>query len=75
MVKKADEAFSGQTTFKVFISVHAHIRRGGEEEATLTYLTDELYVRGRPVERFREYIKVKRLYDIPAETGTKETGQ
>lgn len=36
-------------------------------EATLTYLTDELYVRGRPVEWFREYIKIKSLCDVPAE--------
>lgn len=32
-----------------------------------TDLTDELFVRRRPVERLREYIKIKRLYNIPAE--------
>lgn len=34
-----------------------------------THLTDELYVRRCPVERFREYIKVKGLCDVPAEQG------
>lgn len=40
-------------------------------------MTNELYVRGRPVERFRENIKIKRFYNIPAEKGiqkkTKQT--
>ena len=40
---------------------------------TLTYLTNELYVRGRPVERFRENIKIKRFYNIPAEKGMQKT--
>lgn len=31
-----------------------------------TDLTDELFVRWRPVERLREYVKIKRLYNIPA---------
>lgn len=43
-------------------------------EATQTYLTDELQVRGRPVERFREHVKIKRLYDVPAETGIQDDG-
>lgn len=33
----------------------------------LTYLTDELYVGGRPVEWFREYVKIKSLCDVPAD--------
>lgn len=39
-----------------------------------THLTDELYVRRCPVERFREYIKVKGLCDVPAEQGNGERG-
>lgn len=36
---------------------------------TSTYLTDELNVRRCPVERLWEYIKIKRLYNIPADMG------
>lgn len=32
-----------------------------------TYLTDELFVRWRPVERLWEDVKIKRLYNIPVE--------
>ncbi len=36
----------------------------------MTYLTDELNVWGRPVERFWEYIKIKRFDDVPVEMET-----
>lgn len=38
-------------------------------------MTNELYVRGRPVERFRENIKIKRFYNIPAEKGKQTNKQ
>lgn len=37
------------------------------------YLTDELFVRRRPVERLWEYVKIKRLYNIPAEERRRKT--
>lgn len=49
---------------------HLHQRsklREPQQQKSHAYLTDELYIRRRPTEWFRENIKVKRLRNVPAE--------
>lgn len=41
--------------------------REPQQQKSHAYLTDELYIRRRPTEWFRENIKVKRLRNVPAE--------